>query len=160
MIKFLFSCSASWSVLLVSSVVLDSCGFALLPAVAALVPAVGPLYPAVLALFLAVGPLFYILLIVHRPVLVFVSPLVRAATVRRVLRHATLFVQALLLEPLLSTSCSPVHVLTHVFFSWSAGCVTSVHVLLVVRWLHHQPSLSPTARLRVESSLSLELWFL
>ena len=60
MVKFFFSCSASWSVLLVSSVVLDCCGFALLPAVAAVVP--------------AVGPLFYFLLIVHRPVLVLVSP--------------------------------------------------------------------------------------
>ena len=29
------------------------------------------------------------------------------------------------------------------FFSWSAGCVTSLHVLRVVRWLRPQPALSP-----------------
>ena len=44
MIKFLFSRSASWSVLLVSSLLLTSCRSALFPAVVALLPAVGPLF--------------------------------------------------------------------------------------------------------------------
>ena len=144
MTKFLFSRSASWSVPLVRSLVLTSCRSTFLPAVVALLPALGPLYPAVVALLPAVCQLFYFLLSVHRPVLVFVSPLVRAATVRHVLRHATLLARARLLESLLSTSCSPVHVLTHVFISWSAGCVTSLRSLL-------------HCALRVESLLSVAL---
>ena len=133
MVKFLFSRSTSWSVLLVSSHVLTRCRSAL---------------SRCGCTFTSCRSALFFLLIVHRPVLVIVSLLVRAATVRHVLRHATLLVRALLFEPLCSTSCSPVHVLTHVFLSWSAGCVTSLHVLRVVHcflWscsfaLHESPA--------------------
>ena len=105
---------------------------------------------------------------------VFISPMVRAATVRHVSRHATLLVRALLLAPLIFfddlfahpradprvllvvrlVASTRLHVLLVVrwlrqpaftFFSWSAGCVTSLH------------SFSHRA-LRVESLLSSEPW--
>ena len=82
-----------------------------------------------------------------RPVSVFVSTLVRATTIRHVSRHVTLLVRALLLEPLifdelfvhpradprvlLVDRCLRQSVFK--FFSWSAVCVTSFHVLHVVR---------------------------
>ena len=125
--EVLVSRSASWSVLLVSSLVLTSCKSAFL--------------------FSS-----------HCPVLVFVSPLVRAATVRHDSRRATLLVRALLLEPLISTTCSSIHVLTHVFFSWSAGCVTRLHVLLVVRWLRHPPSRSSRGPLVASPAFTFFSW--
>ena len=93
----------------------------------------------------------------HRPVPVFVSLLVRAATVRHVSRHATLLVRALLLifdELFAHPRADPRFLLVvrwlrqpaFTFFSWSAGCVTSLHVLRVVRWLRRQPALSPPPR--------------
>ena len=119
MLKFLFSRSPSWSVLLVTSLVLTICRSALLFSSHCL----------------------------HRPMPVFVSPLVHAATVRHVSRHATLLVRALLIEPL-------------IFDELFAHPRADPRVLLVVRWLRHQPSraargplaaspactLSPTAR--------------
>ena len=64
--------------------------------------------------------------------LVFVSPLVRVSTVRHVLRRATLLVRALVLEP--------------VFDELFTRPRADPHVLLVDRWLRHQPSLSPPPR--------------
>ena len=146
MLKFLFSRSASWSVLLVSSLVLTSCRSAL--------SRCGCSFTS------CRSALLFSSHCLHRPVPVFVSPLVRAATVRHVSRHATLLVRSLLLEPLIFDELfahprADLRVLLVVrwlrqpaftFFSWSAGCVTSFHVLRVVRWLRRQPALSPPPR--------------
>ena len=103
--------------------------------------AVGPLFSP------AVCPLFYSLLIVHCPEPVHVSPLVRAATVRHVLRLVVRCPFELFsASPCISTSCSSVHVLTHVFFSWSVGCVSNLNLLRVVRWLCQQPAHSSPPR--------------
>ena len=65
--------------------------------------------------------------------LVFVSPLVRAATVRHVLRHVTLLVRALLCEPLF-------------FNELFVRPRADPRVFLVVRWLRHQPAHSSSPR--------------
>ena len=153
MLKFLFSRLASWSVLLSlpaagplfpAVVALLPAAGPLFPAVVALSPAVGPLFPAVVALSPAVGPLFYFLLIVYT--VQCPSLFHRWFALRLfVSRHATLFVRALLLEPL-------------IFDELFAHPRADQRVLLVVRWLRHQPSRAARGPLAASPAFTCCAW--
>ena len=111
-----------------------SCRFALLPAV-------GPLFSP------AVGPLFSVPLIINHPTSAVdcVSLFHRGFAQRLSITFATLLVRVLLIasrEPLFSTSCSRVHVLTHVSSSsrrcpmccaWYAGCFPAALLFRALR---------------------------
>ena len=121
MIKFLFSCSAAWSVPLCRSLVLTGCRSALLPAVVALLPAVRPLYPAVVALLISS----------HCPP----SSACLCFTAGSRCECVSRFTSR---DDPCSTSSSRASVFDELFTRPRAD----PRVLLVVRWLRHPPSRS------------------